>query len=101
MAGGVFQNNGTKSIALVVIFLFSLWTPFFSVQDLETSFEDAQLRGFSGPFHLESGYGHDIGAPGKLSTPPARRWRPAASRPTIGVFRGALTATPSAFDTAA
>ena len=38
-------------------------------------------------------YGHDIVAPGKLSTPPARRWRPAASRPTIGVFRGALTAT--------
>ena len=61
MAGGVFQNNGTKSIALVVIFLFSLWTPFFSVQDLETSFEDASRRGFSGPFHLESGYGHDIG----------------------------------------
>ena len=36
MASGVFQNNGTKSIALVVIFLFSLWAPFFSVQDLET-----------------------------------------------------------------
>ncbi|MEC8766606.1 MAG: hypothetical protein VXX16_03650, partial [Candidatus Thermoplasmatota archaeon] len=61
MASGVFQNNGTKSIALVVIFLFSLWTPFFSVQDLETPFEDASRRGFSGPFHLESGYGHDIG----------------------------------------
>ena len=37
-------------------------------------------------------YGHDIVAPGS-SMPPARRWRPAASRPTIGVFRGALTAT--------
>ena len=59
MASGVFQNNGTKSIALVVIFLFSLWTPFFSVQNPETPFEDASRRGFSGPFHLESGYGHD------------------------------------------
>ena len=60
MASGVFQNNGTKSIALVVIFFFALDTV-FSVQDLETPFEDASRRGFSGPFHLESGYGHDIG----------------------------------------
>ena len=28
-------------------------------------------------------YGHDIVAPGKLSAPPARRWRLAASRPTM------------------
>ena len=34
-------------------------------------------------------YGHDIVA---QEAPPARRWRPAASRPAIGVFRGALTA---------
>ncbi len=60
MADEGFRNNGSKSVLLVSIFLLSLWAPFLAVNDVEDTLDDAVARGFSGPFSLESGFGHDI-----------------------------------------
>ena len=60
MASGVFQNNGTKSIALVLIFFFALDTVFLCSRTSKPRLRTPHSR-FGGPFHPESGYGHDIG----------------------------------------
>ena len=61
MADEGFQNNGMKSVLLVLIFVLSLWAPVLAVNDLQDPLEDPPARGFTGPFSLESGFGHDIG----------------------------------------
>ena len=61
MADEGFQNNGMKSVLLVLIFVLSLWAPVLAVNDLQDPLENPPARGFTGPFSLESGFGHDIG----------------------------------------
>ncbi len=60
MATSNFQNKGGKSVSLVVLFLLSLLSPLLmNPVDAPTLDEPTEV-GFSGPFTLASGYGHDL-----------------------------------------
>ena len=60
MATGDFQNNGMKSIGLVVLFLLSLLSPLLMTPTSSPSLDEADAPGFTGPFTQTSGYGHDF-----------------------------------------
>ena len=60
MAANLFQNNGSKSVGLVVLFLMSLLSPLLMNPAGEYSLDESDEIGFSGPFTQPSGYGHDL-----------------------------------------
>ena len=60
MATGDFQNNGMKSIGLVVLFLLSLLSPLLMTPTSSPSLDETEAPGFTGPFTQTSGYGHDF-----------------------------------------